>query len=261
MINPAAILLVLLLAFWDAWQLLAVRLDSGVDAIPLLLVLTAVFVPLARRLYSGAAGFPVELRYLTAALLLYVSATLFAPPPIRIAVAAVTLLGAMHQVGIGRRPGAPFVSLTLLALPVLPSLEFFLAYPLRVASAGITALMLRTNGFPVALDGVALRWGEATVQFDAACSGVRMLWGALFLASALALIAGLPLRRYALLIAAAVPLAIFANALRAASLFYLEANAAALSLPPAAHELTGIAAFAMLAVAVMTLGVRQRLAQ
>ena len=65
------------------------------------------------------------------------------------------------------------------------SVEDNVAYPLRVASARITALMLRTNSFPVALEGVALRWGEATVQFDAACSGVRMLWGALFLASAL----------------------------------------------------------------------------
>ena len=88
-----------------------------------------------------------------------------------------------------------------------------------------------------------------------------MLWGALFLASALALMARLPLRRYALLLAATIPLTIFANALRAASLFYLEADAAALSLPPAAHELTGLAAFTMLAVSVLALGNRQRLAR
>jgi exosortase len=256
--QPAALLLALLLAFWEAWRLLALRLDDGVDALPLLLVLAAVSIPLVRRLRSGIAPAPVDFATVSAGLGLYIAATLWAPPLVRIAIAAVTSLVAIHQLGAGRRPSAPFVGLVLLALPVLPSLEFFLAYPLRVASAGITAGLLRMNGFPVAVDGVGLRWGDALIQFDAACSGVRMLWGALFLTSALALIAGYPVRRYALLLAATIPLTIFANALRAASLFYIEADAAALSLPAIAHELTGVAAFAMLAAALLGLGTRLR---
>lgn len=248
----------LLLAFWEAWRLLALRVDSGVDALPLLLVLAAVSVPLIRRLRSKYALQPVNVFHISVGLASYIGATLWAPPLIRIAIAAVTVLTAIHQLGTGRRPGAPFVGLLLLALPVLPSLEFFLAYPLRVASAEITAGLLRMNGFPIAVEGVALRWGDALVQFDAACSGVRMLWGALFLTSAVALIAEYPARRYALLIAATIPLTIFANALRAASLFYIEADAAAMSLPPVAHELTGVAAFAMLAVALLGLGTRLR---
>jgi len=256
--RSVAVLVALLLAFWEAWRLLALRVDTGVDALPLLLVLAAVSVPLVRRLRLKTAPAPLNFFHVSAGLGFYIAATLWAPPLIRIATAAVTILIAIHQLGTGRRPGAPLVGLLLLALPVLPSLEFFLAYPLRVASAEITAGLLRMNGFPIVVEGVALRWGDALIQFDAACSGVRMLWGALFLTSALGLIAEYPARRYAMLIAATIPLTIFANALRAASLFYIETDAAALSLPPVAHELTGVAAFAMLLVALLALGTRLR---
>jgi exosortase len=258
LIPPMAVLAGLLLAFWDAWRLLIGRYESGVDAIPLLLVTAAVAVPLARRSAAGAAPFPLRVDHAIAALAMYIAALLWTPPLVRIAVAAVSLMLVLQMMGSGRRARAPFAGLVVLALPVLPSFEFFLAYPLRVASAAITAVLLRMNGFPVEVEGVALRWGETLVQFDAACSGVRMLWGALFLASALAFLAKLPDRRYLLLVGAAIPLTIFANALRAASLFYVEADAAAITFVPAAHGLIGVAAFAMLAAALVSLGHRLR---
>lgn len=255
MTAPVTVLAALLIAFWDAWRLLGGRIETGVEAVPLLLVLAVATVPLVRR-WRGDGLHPLPLAPLCFALALYTLACLFAPALVRIALAALTLLGALHWMATARAPGAPLVGLALLALPVLPSLEFVLAYPLRVASAGITAALLRMNGFPVEVEGVALRWGETLVQFDAACSGVRMLWGALFLVSALALIARLPARRYALLLLAVVPLTIVANALRAASLFYVEAEAAAFDFPAFAHDGIGLATFAMLAGALVALHAR-----
>ncbi len=253
---PAVILATLFAAFWHAWLLLFGRLESGVDAVPLGLVLGASAIPLLRRVRDGAPLHPVRLGPAALGLICYAVAFPLAPPLVRIAVAVLTVMAAMHRMGTGRAPGLPFIALALLALPVLPSLDFVLAYPLRLASSELAAMLLRMHGFPIGVDGLALRWGETFVQFDAACSGVRMLWGGLFLVSLLALVRELPVRRYLLLLAATIPLTIFANALRASSLFYVEAEPAMLELPAFAHEATGIAAFAMLAAALVRIALR-----
>jgi exosortase/archaeosortase family protein len=236
--------------FWDAWRLLAGRFGDGLSALPLALVGLAAAAPALRRIVAGEAS-PVPLAWLSPALACYVAATLAGPalPGAAVAVVAVALL--CRRIAGDAMPWAPLVGLALLALPVLPSLDFYLAYPMRLAGAGLAAALLRLNGLAVGVEGVALSWNGSLLLFDAACSGVRMLWAGLLLVSAVGLAAGFGLRRYAQAVVIAAAIAIAGNAVRAASLFYVENGFAGPLRGPVAHEAVGLISFLLLALAIL----------
>lgn len=247
--RAAYALPMMLAAFWDAWRLLGGRYGDGSSAVPLLAMIVALAVPVARQVRVGAQPeLPPPL--LCAMLAAYAIAALFAPALVQIGVAVASVLVLVARASGRRLPSAPLAALGLLVLPVLPSLDFALAYPMRVVCAGLTATLLRLNGIAVGVDGVALRWGGEMLLFDAACSGVRMLWAALFLVSAIALAAGFGPWRYAKGIAVALAVTIAGNALRAASLFYVENGFVEGLRGPVVHEAVGVAAFALLGVSV-----------
>lgn len=236
--------------FWDAWRLLAGRFGDGLSALPLALVGLAVAAPALRRIAAGTAQ-PVPLAGLSLALALYVAAALTGPALAEAAVAVVAIALLCRRIAGGRLASPPLIGLALLALPVFPSLDFYLAYPLRVAGATLTAALLRLNGIAVGVDGVALSWNGSLLLFDAACSGVRMLWACLFLVSAIGLAAGFGPGRYARAIAVAMVMAVAGNAVRAASLFYVENGFIAPLQGPAWHEAVGLVSFLLLALATL----------
>src|ERR1700738_5023470 len=80
---------------------------------------------------------------------------------------------------VARAPAACVI--TALALPVLPSLQFTLGYPMRIISAALAVPLLRAHGLDVARQGTFLLWRDEMIQFDAPCSGVNMLWAGLLL--------------------------------------------------------------------------------
>ncbi len=135
--------------------------------------------------------------------------------------------------------------LLALSLPVLPSLDFFLGYPMRVLTGHLAAAVLWCAGQPVGVEGAALRLGEQLILVDAPCSGLRMLWGGLFMALALAGLFGHGWRGTLKIVAAAAVLLVLANALRAAALFYPEAGL--ITLPAWGHEGVGLLLFAEMA--------------
>jgi exosortase/archaeosortase family protein len=236
-------------AYWGAWIELALRLRNSEAAASLVLVALAVAAPALLRLARGERLLAVPLATAGLLLALYVVACFAAPPIAQMAVAVVALLHALFRAGHDGRLPPALVGLALLALPVLPTLEFYLAFPLRLASAGLTASLLQASGLAVSVEGVALRWGDRLIQFDAPCSGVHMLWAALFLASAVGFLDRFGLARYLAALAVALVLAIAGNALRAASLFYVESGIVTTGMPAAAHDAIGLAAFAMTAMA------------
>lgn len=249
-LDPRLALLLPLLG-WDAWRFLAGRAD-GLSALPLALVGLAAAVPALRSVAAGRAA-PAPLVPLSLGLLGYATTSLVAPPLIAAAAAAVATMILLRFLAGNRLPRAPQAGLVLLALPVLPSLDFYLAYPMRLVGAALAACLLRMNGMAVSVEGVALRWGETLLLFDAACSGIRMLWVSLFLVSVLALVAGFTFRRYAVGLAVAVAMAVAGNAVRAASLFYLENGFIAPLRGPVAHEAVGLAAFLLFAFLTLVL--------
>lgn len=249
-LDPRLALAIAPWLFWDAWRLLAGRFGDGLSALPLALVGLAVAAPALRRIAAGTAR-PVPLAGLSLALALYVAAALAGPALVEAAVAVVALALLCRHVAGGGLAWPPLLGLVLLALPVFPSLDFYLAYPLRVAGATLTAALLRLNGIAVGVDGVALSWNGALLLFDAACSGVRMLWACLFLVSAVGLATGFGPGRYARAIAIAVAMAITGNAVRAASLFYVENGFVEPLRGPAWHEAVGLVSFLLLALATL----------
>jgi exosortase/archaeosortase family protein len=257
MTSPLLRLLLLAAAYWSAWIELAERLRSIEAVASLALVVLAVATPAALRLARGGRLLAVPLAPAGLLLALYACACAAAPPIAQMAVAVAALLHALHRAGHDGRPPPALLGLALLALPALPTLEFYLAFPLRLASAGLTAGLLQAGGLAVSVDGVALRWGERLIQFDAPCSGVHMLWAALFLASAIAFLDRFGTARYLAAVAVALVLAVAGNALRAASLFYVESGIVTTGMPAAAHDAIGLAAFAMTATAFVAV-VRRR---
>jgi exosortase/archaeosortase family protein len=250
--HPGFALALAALAFWDAARLLAGRLGDGMAALPLTAVIGMLAWPVLRRLRGGTAV-PVSPGLLCAVFAAYLLAALAAPPLVRMAVAVAGLVLILRAAAREDLPAAPAIGLGLLALPVLPSLEFFLAYPLRLVSAMLTAMLLRMNGINVGVDGVALAWNGERLLFDAACAGVKMLWAALLLVSAIALAARFAPLPYVRALLLAVVLTIFANALRAASLFYFEHGFVPQLSGLVGHEAVGIAAFVMVAAALATI--------
>ncbi|WP_380871998.1 hypothetical protein ACFB49_29530 [Sphingomonas sp. DBB INV C78] len=246
MIPPALVFPALILAFWDAWRLMVARLGSDVGdwqlAAMIALVAAATGWRLRRSRLHVVDAFPlctILATYTVAA------ATGWALPQMAAAVAGLGWAG-WSSVKRGALP-APMIGILLLMLPLFPSLEFYLAYPMRRICAGLTAMMLRLNGVEVTVKGIALDWDGTLLLFDAACSGLRMLWSALLLVSAIALAGRFSLLRYGSAIIVALVATILGNALRAASLFYVENGFTPTFAGPAAHETVGIAAFAILA--------------
>ena len=251
--NPWLGLLAVGAACWSAWLELAARTPDLYAALPLLMVVAALSVPLLR----GPKPAAVPLMPLVLLLFVYATAVVLGPPLLRIAPATLALCYCLHAARADGAPHASFYGLVLLALPVLPSLEFYAAYPVRLAAIHVSAALLRMNGIAVGTEGLALRFGTQLVQFDAPCSGVRMLWTCWFLASALAYLYRFDGWRYARALLLAALLAIAGNILRATSLFYLEAKLLAIDETPWLHAAVGVAAFCLTAL-LLCLVVRPR---
>ncbi len=149
---------------------------------------------------------------------------------------ACTMMAVLPQ-DVHRRLWAIPILITF-SIPLTPSLQFFLGYPLRVVVAKGAALMIGSQIEPV---GVGLSDGVHTVFVDAPCSGIRMLTTSIMLASGAAFCLRLTPFRTAVLLLLSVFTAILGNALRAASLFILEIR---LPLGPQAHGMVGMVIFA-----------------
>jgi exosortase/archaeosortase family protein len=162
--------------------------------------------------------------------------------PLPRAMLAMTVLAAtISALWLGGRLHLALWGLLLLGLPVIPSLQFYLGYPLRALVAQVAAPLLRGAGFHVLPAGACLRWGSDLIAIDAPCSGVKMLWAGGVLVIALALAWRLSAGRTVQAILGALVLLLVGNAVRAAALFFPETGVVAL--PGWTHEAVGMIVF------------------
>jgi exosortase/archaeosortase family protein len=177
-----------------------------------------------------------------AALGVYAVSQPFLPMTLRAFPAVLALLLAPGPWQRGRWPDPAVAGLLLLALPTTMMLELFLGYPLRLAASLFTEALLHGAGLPVSRNGVELCWAGTPVRVDAPCSGIRMLWGGLWLALTTAGIFRLSVWRTGLAAVLAVAVVTLANLLRVAALCLASAGV----LPPGEplHSGMGMAAFA-----------------
>jgi exosortase/archaeosortase family protein len=174
-------------------------------------------------------------------ILIYAVCYHFVPRLVQGMIAMTALACTLSAARLGTRFHLPTVGLLLLSLPLIPTLQFYLGYPLRSLCAGLAAPLLQLGGFSVEGEGTCLRWGVELVAIDAPCSGVRMLWAGMFLALALSSFLRLSQWRTVALSVVAIAAVILGNVLRAASLFYVEAGI--LVIPSWCHEAVGTVAF------------------
>jgi exosortase/archaeosortase family protein len=240
------------------WRWYAARLgDSGDDALGPAALIALFGLSMGRRDGTYAGPRRWETLPATAALVVYAASFPFLPP-LASALLAFVALGfswSLWRYGTPFRPWA--LGLALLGLPMAASLQFYLGYPMRVASGSIALVLLRLSGIPAVREGVYLRWGGDLVMIDAPCSGIRMLWAGLLLGCCLAALYRMRARASLLAVGAAAVLALLGNAARTAALFWADTGSlAGLALPPAAHEAIGVIAFATAAIALIAIARR-----
>jgi exosortase/archaeosortase family protein len=238
-ITAAGWLAIHAVALWPHGEWAARRVADGSDD-PLGLAALAVLLLWLWHARASLRATP-RLTWLGAAAVLTVAATaaLFVAPPLAAALLAALAIGA-HAVAWmpERSPRAALTGLTLLALPLIASLQFYAGYPLRVFTAQFSAWLLQAVGMAAERSGAAMTVNAQLVIVDAPCSGVQMAWLAYFAACSVALFTrrrdGAFLRRLPL-----VSLLVLAgNVLRNTTLVALEARPQ--SLAPWAHEAVGI---------------------
>jgi len=237
-ICPLALVPILLLAFWPVWRWYGARMTDGSDEpLGLIALLTAAaFVP--RRGWLEVIR-PRALAVATGVLALYVAAFDHLPLLVRGAV-AVAALGAVLPRDSARSP-LPLLALLLLSLPLIATLQFYLGFPLRVATTWCAAHVLGLTGCVVEAHGTVLRWAGEEILVDAPCSGIRMLWTASYLSATLAAVHRLPTARFSRLAQTTAAVVFLANLARTVVLFFLETGL--WPNPPWAHEAAGLALF------------------
>lgn len=120
--------------------------------------------------------------------------------------------------GSGSKMRLSHFALLILSLPLLPSLQFFFGYPLRVAVAHTVAVLVGVSG--VTVDGTGLLYHGSLVAIDAPCAGLRMLWTSVYLALAVSCFKGYSNRQTVLISMIAVAASYVGNVMRAGSLVY-----------------------------------------
>lgn len=236
------IMLVAALAFWPvlSWYARG-TMDASNDYWGLLALATAILV-VARNKSAAAARFALVLPTVFAAL--YLIATLMGAPMSIRAMLAFTALGCLASaLYLGKRIDLPLLALLMLALPLTATWQFYLGYPLRVAAGAMSAALLQMNGIAVVQEGTLLNWSGQMVSIDAPCSGVKMLWAAMYLTYTLSAFHRLSFVQSACAIVFAVATVMAVNGVRTAALFYVETGI--LNLPAWAHEMTGMVSFAI----------------
>jgi exosortase/archaeosortase family protein len=245
------LLALLLAALWPHGLWLARRLTDGSDEPWGLLALATVLVLVLRA--RRELVMPAHAALLAGGVLAVLAAvaTLVVPPMLA-AAAAMLSLAAFLASALQRRPAAPLVTLLLLSLPVIASLQFYLGYPLRLATAYAAAPLLALAGVEAQASGAALLWQGRTILVDPPCAGIGMLWVGSWAAALLSYLNDATARRTLANGCVAAAAVFAANALRNALLFFPEAGL--VPAPAWLHPAIGLAAFAAALLPVFLFG-------
>jgi exosortase/archaeosortase family protein len=257
MMPPSLIAALVLAATWDAWRWYVARVAAAPEEAAALGLTIAFLGALGvARMRQPTAPRPFPLAAVTLILAAYAASHAVLPPIMRAAIAVALTLFCVHVAVFRERPPFAFWGLVALALPVLPSLQFMLGYPMRVVSAALTVGLLQAHGLMVSRQGTFLLWRDEMVQFDAPCSGVNMLWAGLLVTFMGCVLFRLGVLKVMIAVALALALAVACNVLRASSLFYVESGL--FQAPAWWHDGIGIAAFTLSAAVTLWLLSRLR---
>ncbi|HEX8495398.1 MAG TPA: archaeosortase/exosortase family protein [Pyrinomonadaceae bacterium] len=248
--NRAVVIIALqLLAFWPVWRWYTARVTNSADDMWSVLALATVVLLLLWRKEKLTNVTKTDLLLPTLLLILYAITYPFFPPLLRAVVAMTALGSTISLLRFGKPLHLGTLGLLYLSLPLIPTLQFYGGYPLRVFVAGVAAPLLRLGGFAVIQDGACLNWDGQLIWIDAPCSGVRMLWVGLYLTCTLACLYRLRFGKTLLALAVAFCAIILGNVFRSVALFYLEARV--IEMPSWTHDFAGVLAFAIVSAGIV----------
>ncbi len=236
----------LLCAGWPNLRWYALRLNDGSDE-PLGLLALLVAVVFAARASLFELIPRRSLTLICAGLCVYLAAYPWLPPLAR----ALWFIPLLALAAAPRGFAFAWTTLLALSLPLISSLQFYLGYPLRLATTQLSVALLNLFGQRVEAQATTMLWAGERVIVDAPCSGIQMAWSGLFLAAVLACWRRLPTRDALRLFRITGALVFIANLLRATALFLM--GTGQWRLPAFAHEGIGLALFAITAVLICTL--------
>ncbi|VTU16008.1 exosortase Q [Variovorax sp. PBL-E5] len=237
-------------ALMPTWLWMAARLRDGSDD-PLGLLALAALVVLTWTLRRDLRPAP-RLGWLALATSGTFAATVLrtgagivpALPPLAAGLLAVLALACGLIAFLPRRIAAlPVAGLSVLALPLLSSLQFYAGYPLRIVTAEASRWLLAPL-FDVTREGSSLVVDGHLVIVDAPCSGAQMVWLGYFTACVVALWARRDDRGFLARLPAVGLLVMAGNIVRNSLLIGFEGAGHALA--PALHEALGLALLALL---------------
>lgn len=222
-------------------------LDKSDEPLGVLSLIAFIAIVLSRRGPSGQhAEHKIPLSSIVC-LLAYLVTWPFAPKLLSAIFAVVTIGCLIDSHGGKLKMDVGSWLLLLFSLPIVSSLNFYSGYPLRLLVGKIAAPLISMVGFPTVADGTTLVWSEHLVQIDAPCSGIKMLWFALFIGAVLSSVLELNFFRGAIVLGASVLGALLGNVLRITSLFFVEAEILKVdpSLDQFVHQAVGAVSFAI----------------
>jgi exosortase/archaeosortase family protein len=244
--RTVAVLTIQLLAFWPVWRWYAARIGNSSDELWGLLALATAILVLLQKRSDNKAGKTGDLILSSCFILLYTVTYTFFPPLLRGAIAVTAIGCAISSIRFGKRFHPGITGLLLLSLPVIPTLQFYLGYPLRVLVGALSALLIQFSGFAVVREGTCLNWSGTLVWIDAPCSGIRMLWTGLYLTFTLICLFEFNFKKASIATMISLVAIILGNVFRSVALFYIEAKI--VLFPPWAHEGVGVVIFIFTAI-------------
>lgn len=173
------------------------------------------------------------------------------PPLFATWIAIAAVIATASRLWLNRSFDPHVFGLASLSLPVLPLFQYHLSYPLRAVVAEASAILLRFAGVATAREGACLSFGDRLIWVDAPCSGLRMMWSAVFLALGLTALFECRGRRTAMWVTLAIGLVVGANILRTSALFFIESGQVAA--PGWFHEGVGVVLYAAVALTLFLL--------
>ena len=187
-------------------------------------------------------------------LVAYLATFSIAPHLVQAVLFALTLwYVAISRMALPSKTGA--LGLLLLSLPVIPSLNFFAGYPLRLLVANGANIMLNILGIGADVNGVVLTVDGKFQAIDAPCSGISMFWVEFYVVMMLACVFKLNAKNTGILTVIALPLIVLGNILRVTSIISfskitsLPSGANLAHFEPSVHLGSGLVVFCLVCLA------------
>lgn len=232
-----------ILAAWPHWLWMVRRSSDGSDdpwgIVALLTIVGLIYIDKDKLRIPQASALSI-----TAILIVTATAVWsWLPPMIATAFALAGCSILIANMLPANRKYLPLLSLAMLSLPLVASLNFYLGYPLRWFCAQSTSVMLSLLGTDTTPAGASLWWNGKTILIDAPCAGIAMLWLGLYLGALFSYLNNAKPLRTLLNLGMASTLVIIANIVRNTLLFYKESGM--VQLPHWTHEAIGLIVFTL----------------